>query len=67
MVAAGRGGGPIVQTNKGRGGHLHFHKSFARGVGEVAGTHVCLVGICTKACSIKSHRSQSIIRGDRLD
>lgn len=63
MAAAVRGGRPIVQTNKGRRGHLHFHKSFARGVGE----EVCLVWIYTKAFSIKSHHSQSIIKGDRLD
>lgn len=67
MAAAVRGGRPIVQTNKGRRGHLHFHKSFARGVGEVADTQVCLVWIYTKAFSMKSHRSQSIIQGDRLD
>lgn len=67
MAAAVGGGRPIVRTNKGRRGHLHFHKSFARGVVEVAGTQVCLVWIYTKACSIKSHHSQSIIKGDRLD
>lgn len=68
MAAAVRGGRPIVQTNKGCRGHLHFHKSFARGVfGEVACTQVCLVWIYTKAFSIKSHHSQSIITGDRLD
>lgn len=67
MAAAVRGGRPFVQTNKGRRGHLHFHKSFARGAGEEAGTPVCLVWIYTKAFSIKSHHSQSIIKGDRLD
>lgn len=67
MAAAVRGGRPIVQTNKGRRGHLHFHKSFARGAEEEAGTLLCLVWIYTKAFSIKSHRSQSIIKGDRLD
>lgn len=67
MAAAVRGGKPIVQTNKGHRGHMHFHKSFARGVGEASSTLVCLVWIYTKAFSIKSHRSESIIKGDRLD
>lgn len=67
VAAAVTGGRPIVQTNKGRRGHLHFHKSFARGFGEATGTPVCLVWIYTKAFSIKSHHSQSIIKGDGLD
>lgn len=28
VAAAVRAGRPIVQANKGHGGHLHFHKSF---------------------------------------
>lgn len=62
-AAAVRGGRPIVRANKGRRGHLHFHKSFARGVGEASSTPVCLVWIYAKAFSIKSHHSQSIIKG----
>lgn len=65
MAAAVRGGKPIVQTNKGHRGHMHFHKSL--GGGEASSTLDCLVWIYTKAFSIKSHRSESIIKGDRLD
>lgn len=48
VAAAVRGGRPIVQTNKGRRGHLHFHKSFARGAAELTGTSLCLVWIYIK-------------------
>lgn len=48
VAAAVRGGRPIVRTNKGHRGHLHFHKSFARGAGEATSTSVCLVWIYIK-------------------
>lgn len=67
MAAAVGGGRPIVQANKGRRGHLHFHKSFARGAEEDADTLVCLVWIYTKAFSMKSHHSHSIMEEDGLD
>lgn len=67
MAAAVREGRPIVQANKGHRGHLHFHKSFARGAEEDADTLVCLVWIYTKAFPMKSHHSCSIMREDRLD
>lgn len=67
MAAAVRRGWSFVQANKGRIGHLHFHKSFARGAGEDADTLICLVQIYANAFPMKSRHCRSIMKEDRLD